>query len=126
MLVMIRFAQEEALTSGQGFHILLVLQKIPSSPHHVSFILPHRFVYVSWGLFARAGRPELEGKGGRAGVGKAAKSLGTTCQAGDGPAPSPTPWPPRQTPVTVLWPQFPCQEDEASGLHHAKAFTPCS
>lgn len=45
VLVIIRFAQEEALTSGQGFHILLMLQKIPFSLHH-NLLHPSPQVYL--------------------------------------------------------------------------------
>lgn len=85
-----RFSQEEALMSGQGFIILLMLQKILSSPHH-SLLAPSPQLYLCHvGFLARAEKLELEEKGGRTEVGKAPKNVGTKCQTGNSPALSPT------------------------------------
>lgn len=86
-----RFSREEALMSGQGFILLLMLQKILSSSHH-SLLDPSPQLYLCLvGFLARAEKLELEEKGGGTGAGKAPKNVGTKCQAGNCPALSPTP-----------------------------------
>lgn len=97
-----RFAQEEALTSGQDFNILLMLENPVLSPITVSLILLHGFIYILWGFSARARRLQLEEGGGGAGAGKAPESVGTKCQADDSPAPSPIPQTLRQAPYCSL------------------------
>lgn len=88
VLVIIRFAQEEALTSGQGFYILLMLPILSPSQSPSSF---------PTGLFMSHGA-SLQERRMKPGAGKAPKGVGTKCQAGNSPAPSPAPWAPRQTP----------------------------
>lgn len=81
---------------GSGPPVCRVLTPPHAVENPVPFVLPHSCVCISWGFLPKLEDWDWKRRGGDTEAGKAPKSVGTKCQVGNSPAPSPKPWAPRQ------------------------------